>query len=298
MMIWDDLRFVLAVGRERTLTAAANKLGVNHSTVFRRIGQIEAQLGVRLFERHRDGYTPTAAGEEAVRLGEQLEGQIDGLERNLGGRDTRPSGTVRVTTTDTLLMGALAAPLAAFRAAHPAITLEVAAANPFLSLSKRDADVAIRPTTTPPETLVGRRLCGIASAVYGARAYLQAAPAVRDLGAHDWIAPDDSLTHLASARWLRESLPKVQPVLRVNTLLGMTAAARAGIGLAALPCFLGDVAPELQRVGAPLEPLASALWLLTHRDLRQVARIRAFMDFMDRALRPMRPLFEGGEITH
>ncbi len=198
--------------------------------MFRRIGQIEAQLGVRLFERHRDGYTPTASGEEAVRLGEQLEGQIDGLERRLAGRDTRPSGNVRVTTTDTLLMGALADPLAAFRAAHPAITLEVAAANPFLSLSKRDADVAIRPTTAPPETLVGRRLCAIASAVYGASAYLQTAPPPEDLGAHHWIAPDDSLAHLPSARWLRETLPKVQPILRVNTLLGMAAAARRGLG--------------------------------------------------------------------
>jgi DNA-binding transcriptional LysR family regulator len=227
-MDWDDLRFVLAVGRERTLSAAARSLGVNHTTVFRRIGQIETGLGVRLFERHRDGYTPTAAGEEAVALGERLEGQIDGLERQLCGRDTRPSGTLRVTTTDTLLMGALGAPLAAFCRDHPAIALEVTAANPLASLSKRDADLAIRPAAAPPETLVGRRLCVIASAVYGAAAYLEHAPAPEDLGAHPWIAPDDSLAHLASARWLRATLPAVQPALRVNTLLGMAAAARAG----------------------------------------------------------------------
>jgi DNA-binding transcriptional LysR family regulator len=293
-MIWDDLRLVLAVGRERTLSRAARTLGVNHSTVFRRIGQIEARLGVRLFERHRDGYTPTAAGEEAVRLGEQLEGQIDSLERQLAGRDTRPSGTLRVTTTDTLLVGVLGAPLAAFARAHPAIALEIAVANPLLSLSKRDADVAIRPVASPPETLVGRRLCAIASAIYGPCDYLQAAPALEDLGAHRWIAPDDSLAHLGSARWLRETLPGVRPALRVNTLLGMAVAARAGVGLAILPCFLGDPAVELQRLGPPLDALTSALWLLTHRDLRHVARVRAFLDFMDGALRPLRPLLEGG----
>jgi DNA-binding transcriptional LysR family regulator len=296
-MDWDDLRFVLAVGRERTLSAAARSLGVNHTTVFRRVRQIEAGLGVRLFERHRDGYTPTAAGEEAVTLGERLEGQIDGLERQLCGRDTRPSGMLRVTTTDTLLMGALGEPLAAFCRAHPAIALEITAANPLASLSQRDADVAIRPAAAPPETLVGRRLCVIASAIYGAGAYLEDAPAPDDLGAHRWVAPDDSLAHLGSARWLRATLPGVRPALRANTLLGMAAAARAGVGLAVLPCFLGDAAPELKRLGPPLDALAGELWLLTHRDLRHVARVRAFMEFMDRTLRPMRPLFEGTSLV-
>jgi DNA-binding transcriptional LysR family regulator len=190
-------------------------------------------------------------------------------------------------------MGALGPPLEAFCRAHPAISLEVAVANPLLSLSKRDADVAIRPAAAPPETLIGRRLCGITSAIYGAPAYLENVSGPQDLGAYPWVAPDDSLAHLASARWLRATLPAVRPVLRVNTLLGMTAAARAGIGLAVLPCFLGDTAPELKRLSPPLDGLTSELWLLTHRDLRHVARVRAFLDFMDRTLRPMRAVFEG-----
>jgi DNA-binding transcriptional LysR family regulator len=292
-MDWDDLRFVLAVGRTRTLSAAARHLGVNHTTVLRRIRQIETGLGVGLFERHRDGYTPTAAGGEAIALGERLEGQIDGLERELAGRDARPAGTLRVTTTDTLLVGVLGPPLAAFCGAHPAIALEITATNPMLSLSKREADVAIRPAASPPETLVGRRLCTIASAAYGADTYLEGAPPAGDLGAHRWIGADDSLAHLASARWLRTNLPSVQPVLRLNTLLGMAEAARAGVGLALLPCFLGDAAPELRRLGPPLDPLATQLWLLTHRDLRHVARVHVFMECMDRALRPMHALFEG-----
>lgn len=292
-MDWDDLRHVLAVGRGRTLSAAARSLGVNHSTVFRRIRLIEQRLGVRLFERHRDGYTPTPAGEEAVAFAEQMEGGFDALERRLAGRDTRPSGTVRVTTTDTLLTAVLPPILAAFHSAYPEIELEVVAANEFLSLSKRDADVAIRPATNPPETLVGRRVCGVATAIYGSAAYLESASPGDDLAAHAWVAADDSLAHLPAARWLRKTLPAVRPVLRANTLLGMQAAARAGFGLAALPCFLGDSAPELRRVRPPLEELTGELWLLTHRDLRQVARVRVFLDFMARELRRMSAEFEG-----
>ncbi|MEM7024897.1 MAG: LysR substrate-binding domain-containing protein, partial [Pseudomonadota bacterium] len=139
----------------------------------------------------------------------------------------------------------------------------------------------------------GRRVCTIASAIYGARSYLDDAPATEDLAAHRWVAPDDSLTHLASARWLQQRLHQVRPALRVNTLLGMATAARDGVGLAVLPCFLGDFAPELQRIGGPIEPLSTELWLLTHRDLRHVARIRVLLDFMDEELRRMRARFEG-----
>ena len=298
---WDDLRYVLAVGRHGTLSAGARYLGVNHSTVFRRIGLIEERLGARLFERHRDGYAPTPAGEEVVALAERLEGEgggeVDGLERRLAGRDTRPSGTVRVTTTDTLLEGALAPHLAAFRAAHQEIELEVVVDNRFLSLSKRDADVAIRATAKPPPTLFGRRICGVATAVYGASDYLATAPSVRDLAVHSWIAPDDSMTHLASTRWLRTTLGTVRPVLHTNTLMGMLAAAKAGMGLAALPSFLGDAATELRRVTPPVAELATDLWLLTHRDLRRVARVRAFLDFMDKRLRRLSGTFEGRALS-
>lgn len=292
-MDWDDLRHVLAVARRGTLSAAARDLGVNHSTVYRRIRAIEGRLGVRLFERHRDGYTPTAAGEEAMALAERVEGEVDGLSRRLAGRDTRPAGTVRVTTTDTLMSGVLGPLVRGFRAAHPEIDLEIGAENRVLSLSRRDADIAVRPGTAPPDTLVGRRVARIATAIYGAAGYLESAPPAGDLAAHAWIAPDDSLGHLGAARWLRSTLPAVRPALRANSLLAMTSAAEAGVGLALLPCFLGDASPALRRLGPPLDALATDLWLLTHRDLREVARIRAFMEFADRELRRKGALFEG-----
>lgn len=293
MLEWDDLRYLLAVGRTGTLSAAARQLGVNHSTVFRRVGLIEERLGVRLFERRRDGYTPTPACEEAVALAEKVEGEVNNLERHLAGRDTRPSGMVRVTTTDTLLFGPLAPVFKAARCAYPEISLEVIVDNRFLSLSKRDADIAIRPSLTPPENLIGRRICGIATAIYGAKSYLDRAPATDTIDEHDWIAPDDSLAQLASARWLRTNVKPEQEVFRTNTLYGMLTAARAGLGLAPLPCFIGDSAADLRRVRPPLDQLTSELWLLTHRDLRHVARIRAILDFADRELRKMAALFEG-----
>lgn len=293
MTDWDDLRYLRAVGEAGTLAAAAQRLGVHASTVFRRLGQMEARLGARLFDRHRDGVSLTPAGEEALALARRLGAEVEALERRLAGRDTRPSGTVRLTTTDTLLRGGLAEVLAGFRRRHPEITLEVVTANPFLSLSRRDADVALRPTAAPPETLVGRRLADIATAVYAAPAYLAAAPAPENLGEHAWVAPDDSLGHLPAARWLRRQLPQAVEAARCNSLASVWELARQGAGVALLPCFLADADPALSRIHPPIPELTVGLWLLTHRDLRRVTRVRALTDHVHEALSARRPLFEG-----
>lgn len=293
MMEWDDLRYVHALGTAGTLAGAAGRLGVHASTVFRRLGQIESRLGVRLFDRHRDGFSPTAAGEEALALAERMGPEVEALERRLAGRDTRPSGSVRLTTTDTLLLGMLGPPLATFRRRYPAIRLELVAGNPFLSLSRRDADVALRPTADPPENLVGRRVTALATAVYASPAYLAGAPAEWSDPQQHWIAPDDSLAHLPSGRWLRHRLPGSAPAVQCNSVAAMHALARHGSGLAALPCFLGDPDPGLERVIPPLPELTVGLWLLTHRDLRRVARIRALLDFLHGALAAQHALFAG-----
>jgi DNA-binding transcriptional LysR family regulator len=293
---WDDLRVVLAIGRTGGLSGAARALGFNHSTVFRRIGQIEAKLGARLFERMRDGYAPTAAGEAAITLAGRFDEELVSLERRLAGHDLRPSGTVRVTTTDTLIP-VLAPCFAALRQAHPDIVLEVIASNSFASLSQRDAEIAVRPSLTAPEGLFGRRIGGIGFAVYGAAEYLARQPDPGGLAAHDWIAPDESLAQIGSARWLREALPEARIVQRVNTLVGMLHLARAGLGLAALPCYLGDPEPALRRVVPPVAEMASALWLLTHPDLRRVARIRAVLDVLGRSLAANADLLDGSRAT-
>ncbi len=289
---WDDLHLVLTIGRAGTLAGAARALALNHSTVFRRLGALEARIGVRLFERFRDGYSPTAAGEEMIAVAARVDADVAAMERRLVGRDLRPSGLIRATTTDTLVEMVMPM-LAAFRARHPEITLELAASNVLFNLSRRDADVAIRPSQDPPDMLVGRRVATVAFAIYGAPAYLKRKPARLPLEQHDWIAPDDSLAHIAPARWLDAALPAAHVVVRANSLVTLLRAACAGLGLALLPCYMGDGERQLRRLGGPVQTLDSGLWLLTHPDLRRVARIRAFLDFMAPALARQVPLLAG-----
>ncbi len=289
---WDDLRTVLAIGRAGSLSGAARILRVSHPTVFRRLNQIERRLGVRLFERKRFGYTLTVAGEELVAVAERVEADVAVVERRLAGQDLRPSGTVRVTTTDTLV-GLLTPVFAEFRAAHAGIELDLIVSSEVLNISRRDADVAIRPSRQVPENLIGRKASEIGMAVYGHQRLLAGRRRDVALADYPWVGPDESLSYLPLARWLRERRLDERLVYRTNTLLGCREAARGGIGLAVLPCMLGDPAPELVRVGPLLDELRGELWLLTHRDLRDVVRIRVFLDFVTEALRGLRSVLAG-----
>ena len=288
---WDDLRVFLAISRSGSLNVAARALGVNHSTVFRRINGFEEALGVRLFDRLASGYALTIAGEEMRATAERVEQEIDRLDRRISGQDLRLEGTLVVTTTDTLTENMLGPYLAAFKQAYPGITLDLVLDNQHINLSKRLADIAIRPTLSPPETLVGRRVATLAFAPYTAKRTVKKRPA--DLAAQDWLAVDDSLAHLAADKWFRQSLPDAHIAMRSNSLLGLLHGCEAGMGAALLPCFMGDPRAKLVRLGAPIPEAASALWLLTHEDLRHTARIRAFMDFMADALMAEVELLEG-----
>lgn len=288
----EDLQLARAIGEAGTLAGAARRLGVDHSTAFRRLGALEKRLGVRLFERARDGYTPTPAGEAAIGAAASLLDGLATLEHQLAGEDLRPAGVVRITTTDTLV-DFLSPGLAAFRAARPEITIELVAANAFFTLTRRDADVAIRPSLTAPDHLAGRRVAAIAMAPYAAPGYLTGRRRTSPLDAHDWLGFDESLAHLGSAVWMRNHVPPERIVFRSSSLLALRAAARAGLGVAPLPCYLGDADPTLSRLGPVIPEMASALWLLTHPDMRRVARIRALLDFMAPWLEQWRDLLEG-----
>ncbi|MPZ40519.1 MAG: LysR family transcriptional regulator [Rhizobiales bacterium] len=287
---WDDLKLVFAIGTAGTLSGGARRLGIDHSTAFRRLGALEARLGVRLFDRARDGYAATPAGEAIIREAARFDGVVEALERKLAGEDLRPSGTVRVTTTDTLL-GVLAPELARFRTTHPGITVDLVVANAFLSLTKRDADVAIRPAAEVPENLTGRRLAGIATALYAGHDFRLADR--RSLANENWIGLDETLSHLGSARWMAAEVAPERIVARADTLMAAHALAREGVGIAALPCYLADPDPRLKRLSPPIDAMSSSIWLLTHPDLKRVARIRAFLDFIATALTAHRRAFEG-----
>jgi DNA-binding transcriptional LysR family regulator len=289
---WDDLRVVLAIARERTLSGAARSLGVTHSTVFRRLGAIERRLGARLFDRFRDGYAATAAGETVAKLAARFAEEITALELKFSGQDMRVSGTVRITTTDTI--SALVIPLLPkLRAAYPDIRAEIALSNSMADLTHREADIAIRPAPEAPDILIGRRIVDIAHAIYAAPDYLSRHGS-RELSGHDWIGLDDSLNSTIIGRWMNENIANERVTCRVDALPALRDAARAGLGLALLPCYLGDEAEGLRRAVRKMPALPrSSLWLLTHNDLKHTARIRAVMDFLAAALRGRRALFEG-----
>lgn len=287
---WDDLRMFLAVARAGSLSGAARALGVNHSTVFRRVGAFEEALGVRLFERLQGGYVLTAAGDEMLETAIRLEEEIASLGRKITGQDLRLSGTIRLTTIDMLALGLLPRHLASFRANYPGIDLEVAVSNAAVNLGRREADVALRVSNQPPETLVGRRVGRLVFAVYVAAASVGmtgAAPSAED----DWIGFDSD--HEALVRRFARFLPEVRPIFRVNSVAAAIAAAKAGIGLAPLPCGIADLEPDLVRVASLPDDFTLDLWLLTHEDLRRTARIRAFLDFLANALAGEAPLLEG-----
>jgi DNA-binding transcriptional LysR family regulator len=291
-MDWNDLRLVLAVADEGTLSGAARRLRVTHSTVFRRLGAIEEDLGVRLFERFRDGYSATPAGETTAALAARFADDFVALERRLSGQDLRPSGTVRIATTDTICT-MLMRHVPALRAMHPEIRLEITISNAMANLTRREADIAVRPVPEPTETLVGRRIARIAHAVYGSPACL-ARHGGRDFSNHDWVGVDDTLATTVIGRWMEGHVPKARIALRVDSLPALRDAACAGMGMALLPCYLGDDDDRLRRIlpaGAP--EAHSALWLLTHGDLKRTARIRAVMDFLAMALGSERALLEG-----
>jgi DNA-binding transcriptional LysR family regulator len=271
-------------------------LALNHSTVFRRLNALEQSLGSRLFERSRAGYFPTPAGEEMVSLATRMFDDITEFERRVAGRDVKPSGELRVTTNDSLVAHLLTPLFGSFCRAYPDINLDVVIDNRALNLSKRDADVAVRATGEPPEALFGRRIATVAWGVYGKPEGLAAARVVSDPGElvdECWIGFGDAIGAIGPARWFERAMPGARVIYRLNTVLGLAQAVEAGIGIALLPCFIGDRTPGVIRLVPEAMTFDAGIWLLTHPDLKNAARVRSFLDHMGRELARHRPLIEG-----
>jgi len=295
---WGDLRYVLAVAEAGSLSGAARRLGVNHSTVFRRIRTVEARIGDRLFDRLPTGYAPTAVGEEICTSAMRVADEVVALDRRLSGRDVRLTGTIRATVSDDIAYRYIGRHVSGFRDAYPGITFELAVDNRLYNISKREADVAVRPTHNPPENLVGRRASDVAFALYGARDLFPADAGFNVLNTLPWVVPDDSLAHIPQARWQRTHVPDAQAAFRSNSMLGLYQGIAAGVGVGFVPCFLGDSDSALVRIRPPEPELTTGLWLLTHEDLRRSGRVRAFLDFMAAAVATDRDFLEGRRSTH
>ncbi len=288
----NDLIYVAAVTQTGSLSAAARQLNVNHSTVFRRIAQIEAGLGVRLFERDAGRYVATAAGEEVAAAGAAIAQTAERSLLKVAGRDLRPSGVVRITTTDSFATTLLTPVLALCRAQYPQIALQVGIDNNMLDLSKRDADIAVRPTRQPPDYLVGKRIAPLAFAVYGAKGYLKNTKA-STLPEHQWICLGESQERHRSVQWLQKVVPLAQVGYRIDGFASVARACADGLGFAVLPCFIGDSLAPLRRVHEPIPDLASELWVLTHPDLRRTARIQTVLQFLYQELGKLSPALQG-----
>lgn len=295
----DDFRLVRAIAAARSLAGAATTLGVNNSTVFRRLAQLEGNLDCKLFERRRGGYVLTAAGEEMATVADAMEDAATAFLRKVEGKDLAPAGELRVTTNDGLMGSLLTGVMGDFREKFEQIRLDIVVDNASLNLSRRDADIAIRATEKPGETLVGRRIGRIAWAVYGRR------PDFPDsAGDHlpercasaSWVGLGGELSEIRAARFVRDQAGGHDNVgFRVNTVRSLIDAVTGGLGIAPLPCMAADLNGQLVRLSPPHNDIASSLWLLTHQDLRHAPRVRAFMDFVGTALARRRALIEGEE---
>lgn len=280
-----DLEVTLALTRGGTLAAAGERLGVDASTVFRALQRIERGLGRPLFERSRAGYRPTALAAELADPAERVEAALEAAHSALESSPTQVSGTVRITTTDTVLHGLVAPALRAFAAQHPLLDYELHTGNELASLTRRDADIAVRATRRPPQHLVGRQVGPIRVAVYAARRGAVRRFADVEAGRSDWVAPDDALPEHPSVVWRKRRFPKLVPRYRVGSILSVLELVALGLGVGIVPLFLAEGRKDVVRLTDPLPECETELWLLTHPESRHLRRVGAVYAHLAESLR-------------
>ncbi|MCX7208597.1 MAG: LysR family transcriptional regulator [Proteobacteria bacterium] len=269
----QDLEFLLAVTRGGTLAAAAERLAVDTSTVFRTIQRIEKGLGQRLFERSKTGYFPTEMAQILAGHAEQLEIALESARSAAQLQPEDVSGSVRITTTDSILHGLVAPVLNTLATLHPQLSFDLHTGNELANLSRRDADIAIRATSKPPQHLVGKHLGSLKVALYAA----DSSPwhDLNDAIDHHaaWIAPDDALPDHPSVIWRKKHYPKLMPRYRVNSILTVMELIERGMGVGLVPTFLAASRPNLRPLTGVLDECATDLWLLTHPESRHLRRV-------------------------
>jgi DNA-binding transcriptional LysR family regulator len=291
---WDDLRFFLAVARAGRLTVAARRLGADHATVSRRISALEGALKAKLFERRPQGYALTEHGERLLSKAESMETQALAVSSEIGGADLALSGTVRIGTPEGFGTLFLAPRTAAFAAQYPDLEIQLIAMPRLLSLSKREADVAV--SLAPPKEgrIVARKLTDYRLGLFATGEYLARHPAIgaaEDLHAHEMIGYIDDLIFTPELDYLDEISKGLRPRLQSSNLVAQMHAALADAGICILPHFAASLEPRLRPVLADKVSIVRSFYLIVHADLKDVARVRATMDFLVREVRAARSLF-------
>jgi DNA-binding transcriptional LysR family regulator len=277
---WSDLKFFLVVARSGSLAKAAAQLGVNHSTVFRRISSFESATGVKLFVRQPEGYRLTEAGAEVCVSVERIAERIEEFQRFLGNRSDRPRGVINVTAPHNLAYRYLPNYVVEFHALYPNVHVNILVGNRDLNLSRREADLAIRATSAPPENLIGQKLLSLPWGAYAAEKYLavRGTPANEiQLAEHDIVSVNGAL-RLPAFEWVERNIPAERIIGRCSDLMCMSALAVAGLGIALLPD--DQAKPELRRLFTFEPGRFSDIWLLSHPDLRDNQWMRLFREFL------------------
>jgi DNA-binding transcriptional LysR family regulator len=288
MMGWDDIRVFLELGRQASLSAAARRLKVDHSTVARRIAALEQRLGLKLFDRLPRGYALTPEGEELMATAARMEAEALALQRQASGAVTL-HGQVRISAPPLLASHFLAPHFIDLRRSHPDIQIDLSGDVHNVDLARREADIALRMIKPGGDGLVARRIGAIGFGLYGARAYL------RKTKPKDWsyIGYNDRFAHLDLHGFLRAQA-KGQPLAFVSNDMGsLYQAARVGMGIAVLPHYIGSRDPLLRRVPSETSATDREMWLVVHPDLRRAPRIRTVMDFLVGLFERERRLLQG-----
>ncbi len=292
---WNDLRAFLAVARSGRLTAAASRLGVDHSTLSRRIAALEHALKAKLFDRSPSGYTATEAGRRLMPLAEEMERLALGAAEAVGGSAGLVEGVVRIGSPEGFGSYFLAPRIQKLKAQHPQLVVQLVAASAVFSLAKREADIAISVSRPPTGRLLVSKLIDYDLGLYAAPAYLSAVAPVAsfgDLKGHRFVSYIGDLLHFPELDFLQQVVPGGITSMESSNLVAQTRATLAGAGLCVLPAFLAREEPGLVRVLADEVNLTRSLWLTVHQDLAELARVRAAVRFIKEEVDAARGLFK------
>jgi len=288
MYDWNDLKYFLALSRQGKLVRAAVRLQVDHTTVSRRIAALEKQLDVRLFDKSPNGYQLTDAGLRLLPLAEQIETRSNRLYREIAGKDARLSGTVRVATPEALGSQVIARHITEFKQQHPDIEIELVAETRRMSLSKREADIAISFSRPDSGRLIAWKLCDYRLRLFASRDYLASYPPITDiddLAQHDFVSYIEDLIEMPELRFFDNTIKNAHVVFRSTNVSAQFNAILEGLGLGLVHCFMAQRESRLQVVLPGQVSVERTYWLLVHEDLRHVARVDAVCQFLTRILR-------------
>ncbi|NNK93923.1 MAG: LysR family transcriptional regulator [Desulfobacterales bacterium] len=282
-MDWNQFQYFLKVADRGNLNAAARELGVNHSTVFRRINSLENRLNVRLFDRTRKGCVLTEAGEEIFSTVQQIEDQMFDIQRKLLGKDIRLSGNLKISTTDTIGYYWLPPYIKVFKELYPEILIDLDIQIRFTNLTKREADIVIPAVNIQPDFMVGRKLAPIYFRLYASKPYVDkyGLPATfDDFPSHRFLFPNEALATLSASLWLKKNVPAHCVVAASDKLTTLFKFAQQDMGIAALPHYVGQSDGQMVEIMELPDDCHRNVWILTHPDLRNTARVKAFMQFI------------------